>query len=112
LIVQWGKFIRDCVMESANITYTLFSPNGQPLRAKIVASFVDRKESKLNSTTSMLSSPDMTHVVIVDKDKLLPLIVYKTYRDQKYYLQVARFNKLKNFRKLKPGSKIILPPLS
>lgn len=113
LIVQWGTFIRDCVMESANITYTLFSSEGIPLRAKIVASFIDRKESKLNSMASMLSSPDLTHIVEVQKDKWLPLITYKVYRDQKYYLQVARVNKLKNFRKkLEPGTKLFFPPLS
>lgn len=112
LIVQWGTFIRDCVMESANITYTLFSSEGIPLRAKITASFIDRKESKLNSIASMFSSPDLSHFLEVKEGEILPLIVYKTYNDQKYYLQVARINKLKNFRRLKAGTKLILPPLA
>jgi nucleoid-associated protein YgaU len=112
LIVQWGSFIRDCVMESANITYTLFSSEGIPLRAKIAASFIDRKESKLNSMASMLSSPDLTHTVEIKEGDLLSLLTFKIYRDQKYYLQVARVNRLKNFRKLQPGSKIHFPPLS
>jgi nucleoid-associated protein YgaU len=112
LIVQWGTFIRDCVMESANITYTLFSSEGIPLRAKITASFIDRKESKLNSMASMLSSPDLTHTVQIQQGDLLPLLTYKMYRDQKYYLQVARVNKLKNFRKLNPGTEINFPPLA
>lgn len=112
LMVQWGTFIRDCVMESANITYTLFSAEGIPLRAKITASFIDRKESALNSIASMFSSPDLTHYIEIKQGDLLPLIVYKNYGDQKYYLQVARANKLKNFRRLKPGTTLILPPLA
>ncbi len=74
LIVQWGNFIRDCVMDSANITYSLFSREGIPLRAKINASFIDRKESKLNAIASMFSSPDLTHVVEVKEKDIHPVL--------------------------------------
>ena len=112
LIVQWGVFIRDCVMESANITYTLFSSEGVPLRAKIAASFIDRKESKLNSIASMFSSPDLTHFIEVIEGDILPLLVFRNLGDSKYYLQTARINRLKNFRHLTAGKKIIIPPLA
>jgi contractile injection system tube protein len=112
LIVQWGTFIRDCVLKSSAITYTLFSAEGIPMRAKVSATFIERKDSELNAIASMFSSPDLTHIVEVKQGDILPLIVYKTYRNQKYYLQVARFNKLKNFRKLEAGSKLNLPPLA
>lgn len=111
LFVQWGTFIRDCVLKSSSTTYTLFSSEGIPLRAKVNATFIERKDSALNAIASMFSSPDLTHEVIVKQGDLLPLIVYKTYRDQKYYMQVAKHNKLKNFRKLQPNKKIYLPPL-
>src|SRR5262245_54719221 len=39
LIVQWGSFIRECVLQSSSITYTLFDSFGLPLRAKINATF-------------------------------------------------------------------------
>lgn len=112
LVVQWGTFIRECVLQSASITYTLFDMQGVPLRAKVNATFIERADSELNARESMLSSPDLTHEVIVKDGDLLPLITYKTYRNQKYYLQVARVNKLKNFRKLIPGTELFFPPLS
>jgi len=111
LIVQWGSFIRECVLQSSSITYTLFDSVGLPLRAKINATFIERADSKINSIASMFSSPDLTHIIQVKQGDLLPVLCYKTYRDQKYYLQVARVNKLKNFRKLIPGTEIILPPI-
>ena len=112
LLVQWGTFIRECVLQSANITYTLFNMAGVPLRAKVSATFIERADSELNARESMLSSPDLTHEIIVKEGDLLPLLTYKTYRNQKYYLQVARINKLKNFRKLIAGTELIFPPLS
>jgi hypothetical protein len=112
LVVQWGTFIRECVLQSANITYTLFSLEGIPLRAKVNATFIERADSELNARASMFSSPDLTHEIVVKEGDLLPLLTYKTYHDQKYYLQVARINKIKNFRKLIPGTRILFPPLS
>ncbi len=112
LIVQWGTFIRDCVLQSSKITYTLFDSFGIPLRAKINATFLEQKGSTLNQIANMFSSPDLTHSKLVQDGDLLPLMVFSEYRNQDYYLQVARSNKLKNFRKLKAGTTIQLPPIS
>jgi nucleoid-associated protein YgaU len=61
---------------------------------------------------SMLSSPDLTHSVQVKDGDLLPLLTSQIYKDQNYYLQVAKVNKLKNFRKLKAGTTLVFPPIS
>jgi len=112
LIVQWGTFIRKCVLEKSDITYTLFDSEGIPLRAKITATFIEDEGSKLNQIASMFSSPDLTHSRLVQESDILPLMVYKEYDTSDYYLQVARANKLKNFRKLVPGTTIHFPPIS
>jgi hypothetical protein len=112
LIIQWGTFIRDCELSSSTITYTLFDSNGIPLRAKVNATFIERKSSKLNQIASMFSSPDLTHFRQVQEGDLLPFMVYREYKNQDFYLQVARVNKLKNFRKLEAGTMLILPPIS
>lgn len=112
LIVQWGTFIRQCVLQSSTITYTLFDSNGIPLRAKINATFLEEQGSVINQLASMFSSPDLTHTRLVEEGDILPFIVYREYRRQDYYLQVARSNKLKNFRKLVAGTTINLPPIS
>ena len=112
LIVQWGTFIRDCVLSNSRITYTLFDSNGIPLRAKVNATFIERTNSKLNQIASMFSSPDLTHSKTVSDGDILPLMVYKEYKTSDYYLQVAAANRLKNFRKLEPGTTINFPPIS
>jgi hypothetical protein len=111
LIVQWGTFIRECVLVSSRITYNLFDTFGIPLRAKINATFVERAGSKLNQIANMFSSPDLTHSKLVREGDILPLMVYREYKNQDYYLQVARVNNLKNFRKLQSGTTINLPPI-
>ena len=112
LIVQWGTFICSCQMISSEIQYTLFDQAGLPLRAKIKATFEEFTSGSFGQILGMLSSPDLTHVHKVTDGEILPSIVFKTYKDQRYYLQVARANKLKNFRKLKADLDLNLPPIA
>jgi hypothetical protein len=112
LMVQYGTFICTCVLDSSDVTYTMFDMFGLPIRAKISAKFTERIIPGLSDVLSMLSSPDLTHRVQVKDGDLLSLLTYKIYKNQNYYLQVARANKLKNFRKLKAGSTLTFPPLS
>lgn len=112
LLVQYGTFINTCILNSSTVTYTMFDMFGLPIRAKVSASFTERTVKTLSDILGMLSSPDLTHTIVVKEGDTLPLLTYNTYNNQTYYLQVARVNKLKNFRKLKPGTSLIFPPVS
>jgi len=112
LMVQYGTFVNTCIINSSNVTYTMFDMFGLPIRAKISATFTERTVGALNDILGMLSSPDLTHKITAKEGDLLPLLTYQTYNNQTYYLQVARFNKLKNFRKLGAGTTLVFPPIS
>lgn len=111
LMVQYGTFVNVCVLTTSTVTYTMFDLAGLPIRAKISASFTERIIPGLSDVLGMLSSPDLTHEVEVKEYDLLPLLTYNIYQNQHYYLQVAKANRIKNFRKLKPGMKLNFYPL-
>lgn len=111
LKISWGSLLSKCVLKSADIIFTLFNPDGTPLRAKIAAVFSENIEDTLRAAAERNSSPDLTHYrITIDGDRL-PLKAFKLYKDHKYYLQIARFNKLKNFRNLKTGDTLTFPPV-
>lgn len=112
LTLIWGTFIFECVLVSATINYTLFNPMGRPLRATINASFKGNFPRILQSALDKLFSADLTHTRIVKAGETLPLISEKVYGNSSYYIEIARINGLKNFRNLKPGTELILPPLA
>ncbi len=112
LLVQYGLFICNCVMTTSTVSYTMFDLTGLPIRAKINASFTERTPQSMGSIMSMLSSPDLTHQKMIQDGDLLPLLTYQIYNNQNYYLQVAKINRLKNFRKLQAGSTLVFPPVS
>jgi hypothetical protein len=112
LLLQYGTFICNCKLNSSTITYNMFDSFGLPIRAKISASFTEYTSSAFSAIVSMFSSPDLTHRVTVAQGDILPLMTYEVYDDQNYYLQVAKVNKLKNFRKLKAGTTLVFPPIA
>jgi hypothetical protein len=112
LMVQYGTFINTCILKSSDVTYTMFDMFGLPIRAKITATFTERVLGTLSDILGMLSSPDLTHYVTVKEGDLLPLLTYQVYNDQQYYLQVAKVNRVKNFRKLRAGTNLVFPPIA
>ncbi len=113
LLVQYGTFINTCVLSSSTVTYTMFDLAGLPIRAKVSASFTERKLGTLSAILGMLSSPDLTHKVKTQEGDLLPVLTDSIYKNQHYYLQVAAVNGLTNFRKPFPaGQELIFPPLA
>lgn len=107
----WGTLIFFGRLESMTTHYTLFKPSGDPLRAKLDLSFVGAMSKQETELVSNLSSPDLTHLVEVRDGDTLPLLCNRIYGDPGYYLDVARFNRLTDFRDLKPGAKLQFPPL-
>lgn len=111
LLISWGSLISSCVLKSAEITHTLFKPDGNPLRSKIKAIFAENIDDTLRTAEEGKNSPDLTHYRTVKEGDTLPLMVYRIYGDSSYYPQVARINKLTNFRKLEVGATIQFPPV-
>ncbi|MDC8760334.1 CIS tube protein [Janthinobacterium fluminis] len=110
---QWGAgmmFIGR--VTKIDIDYTLFKPNGNPLRAKVTLHVLSDMSVQEILLRANKSSPDLSHLVEVRAGDTLPLLCNRIYRDPGYYMAVARFNGLVNFRDLKPGTQLRFPPLS
>lgn len=112
LILGWAQLQFQCVLTNLKIDYTLFSPSGVPLRARMSVDFKSYTSEAMLSKGTPKSSPDLTHVVTVLSGDTLPALCYKIYGDSGYYSKVARYNGLSGFRQLKPGTELLFPPLS
>jgi hypothetical protein len=112
LKLVWGNLIFKGRAIELGITYKLFDPNGQPIRAIAKVKFKGSIEEKKRIAKEDKTSPDLTHLRTVKSGDTLPLMCYRIYGDPKYYLQVAAVNNLGNFRLLTPGTKLVFPPLA
>lgn len=111
LIVSWGALVFKCKLTTLNISYTLFKQDGTPLRAKASVTFEEALDATLLAKEANNNSPDLTHMIVFKEGDTLPVICNKIYGDASYYTEVARFNKIVNFRNIQPGTKLLIPPI-
>ena len=109
--ILWGSFIFFGRLTSMNISYKLFKPSGDPLRAEVDLKFTSFSSKNEESLLAYQRSPDMSHYIEVKAGDTLPALCYKVYKDCSYYTEVARINNLAGVQVLKPGTKLHFPPL-
>ncbi|MGG6229324.1 CIS tube protein [Tenacibaculum sp. SDUM215027] len=111
LMIKWGALLFKGSLVDLSIEYRLFAPDGTPLRANAKLKIKGTVDDDLRVARENNQSPDLTHYRKVKSGDTLPLMCYRIYGDSKYYLEVARVNKIMQFRKLQPGQEIFFPPL-
>ena len=110
--IQWGRNITfKGVLMSFDTSYTLFRPDGSPLRAKISLGFTQYVSPETTAKKDAATSPDITHMVTVVQGMTLPQLCNNIWHDDSYYLQVAKYNGLNKFRNLKGINQLIFPPI-
>jgi Contractile injection system tube protein len=130
VIIIWGDAppFRGRLVD-LKVTYTLFNPDGTPLRAEIQVQFKEHQERSQLATAGLSggeglaamavskvgglfrSSPDLSHTRLVSQADTLPLMTENIYKDASYYWQVARANGLTHFRALEIGTELLFPPI-
>ncbi|MBN8787292.1 MAG: LysM peptidoglycan-binding domain-containing protein [Terrimonas sp.] len=111
LKIHWGTLLFKGILTSMDIEFKLFSPDGAPLRAVAKCSFKGSIEENLRLAMENRMSPDITHSRIVKQSDKISLLTRDMYKDQQYYIDVAAFNKLDSFRKIKAGTALLFPPI-
>ncbi|MCW5599977.1 hypothetical protein [Nitrosomonas sp.] len=113
LKVHWGEYLMfPCILSNLDVNYQLFESNGDPLRIKISATFLNYIASEERAARARLESPDLTHVRETKAGDRLDLITHDIYNNTKYLLQVAQVNGLTTFRQLDSGMKLRFPPIN
>jgi len=111
LIVMWGSEVDfKCVLSNLDLNYSLFEPDGSPLRVKVNATFLAHKSREQLLAESRASSPDLTHYRKVKQGDRLDWLTNSIYNDSKYFMQVGKVNNLTTIRRVKPGSDLYFPP--
>lgn len=111
LRIWWSALVFDCVLTSAEISYTLFNSSGKPLRAKINARFKGFINDELRVRGEDAASPDLTHQRMVEGGQRIDYLTNQIYDSPDYYIDIARKNQLVGFRELRAGSTLFFPPV-
>jgi hypothetical protein len=115
----WGTLIFFGRLQTLSAQYTLFRPNGDPLRAKVDLSFVGAMSKEEEKLISYRASPtSQSQVVTAAEGDTVQQMCERMYGEQEddeaaddLCMKVARYNGLTDLRKLEPGTRLVFPPL-
>ena len=109
---QWGKFSFTGVLESVDGRFTLFLPNGTPVRATLSVSFKEAVDITKEARKTPLASVDRRKLRTVKRGETLTTIAAEAYGDPTQWRPIALANGITNPTALQPGQRLILPPLT
>jgi nucleoid-associated protein YgaU len=100
-----------CVMESASQEFTLFSPGGVPLRAKVNVTLRDAWTIDLQLQQTPRNSSDRTKAVRAKRGQTLSAIALQEYDDASLWRPIADANGIDNPLSVSPGQVLTIPSL-
>lgn len=109
--LTWDTQVFKGVVESLNITFTLFKPDGIPIRAKLNLTLKEYRPVDVQVKESPKSSPDVEKRHIVRRGDSLASIASMAYGDGSKWREIARSNGIQDPRRLDPGLELVVPRL-
>jgi nucleoid-associated protein YgaU len=109
---HWGNHLKfKAIVESVQQKFSLFSPEGVPLRATVSVTFREYKTLEDQLKELNLLSPDHTKRWVVQQGDTLSRIAAAEYDDPALWRPIADKNNIANPRRLIPGMVLEIPPL-
>jgi nucleoid-associated protein YgaU len=99
-----------CIVESVKQKFTLFSPEGVPLRATLTVNLREYKTLDEQLAHLNLSSPDRTHSHVIQSNDTLSGVAALFYRRPGDWRFVAEANGIEDPRRLTVGTFLTIPP--
>lgn len=99
------------VVESVRQKFTLFSPEGVPLRATLTLSLREYKTLDEQLDQLNLNSPDRTHGHVTQQGETLARIAHRYYGRTGDWRKIAENNGIEDPRRLRSGTTLAVPRL-
>ena len=107
---EWGVFRFVAVITTMMQKFTLFKPDGTPVRASVQVTFTQHKDlNDYPNQNPTSGGGDIERVWRVIAGDRLDTIAYQVYRDATKWRMIATYNGIMNPLKLQPGQQLIIP---
>jgi hypothetical protein len=109
--LTWDTQVFKGVVDTLNITFTLFKPDGIPIRARLNLTLKEYRPVEIQVKESPKASPDVEKHHVVRRGDTLAGIAGMAYGDSTQWREIARGNNIQDPRRLAPGQDLVVPRL-
>lgn len=106
---SYAPYYFKCVVESVDRKFTLFSPDGIPLRARVTVKL--REYKTVEEMVSQLNSADHTKAHVLRRRERLDQISASEYETPAEWRRIAEANDVDDPRRVAPGTVLKVPPM-
>ncbi len=110
----WGDYTYDTTKYYVNgltVEYTMFLPTGMPVRAKATLQLTEVNPIKDQQKKESKESPDHAKIYTVRRGDTLQSIALAEYEDPREWRRIASSNGIDDPMSVKPGTKLLVPPI-
>ena len=110
----WGAYDFDdfqWVLNSLSQTFSLFLPDGRPVRANLACTFRQWRSDEVEQKLLNLHSPDVAKTRTLLRGETLSSIAAEEYNDPALWRPIAEANGIDNPRRVQPGQVLSIPRL-
>ncbi len=110
----WGQFSGSSehtpnyafYMKGLDVEYSLFLPDGTPVRAKVKMSL-----EQVTWDPKDKQSPDHAKLYVVRQGDTLQGIAQREYEDPREWRRIAKLNNISDPLEIRPGTRLLVPPI-
>ena len=108
---RWGWMAFCGVVEKLTQRFTMFLPDGTPVRAKLTVTFKGVKALSEQLKSPRRNSSDKTKRRTLTADSSIWLMAAREYGDPRYWRLIAHRNGVDDPGAIRPGTALVVPPL-
>ena len=110
--LSWGSLSFRCVVEKVSGSFTLFLPDGTPVRAKLNVTFKEYLPVEVLVRQNPTQSADHRKSRVVQLGDTLSNIAFEEYGDAGKWRPIADANHIDNPLSLRPGTLLLIPAIA
>lgn len=111
LLFTWASLSFTCVLAQARQRYTMFLPDGTPVRARLSVTFNEFRNVDLEAKEVKRETADYSKIYEVVQGETLANIAWRSYGDPALWRPIALRNHLDDPRRLEVGARLVVPQL-
>lgn len=111
LLFTWGSLSFTCVLARASQRFTMFRPDGIPVRARLQVTFTEFRNVDLEAKEIRRETADYTKSYMVSEGDSLTAIAGREYNNAKLWRPIALRNGIDDPRALPAGLRLVIPQL-
>ena len=115
----WGAFLPEAddynsptfKVESVDVEYKMFLPNGTPVRALCSISLTEATPKEKQQYRRPNQSPDHAKMLTFRRGDTLQNVAYRAYDNASEWRRIAEANNIDDPLNVSPGTKLLIPPI-